>query len=217
MAYENQYIGVFIYSLGIIAGRRALPISDSINLLQQTPADKTFGDLLMQWQGKNFIIEFKRNEMGLATELKKPKRERLINEINKGNKALGLASIKSHFVGYAISEVVLVFKRYVLFNFSQEPAIDFESFVNALSDPQSQVGITDPKEFESYVRYLIKAADGDDVSGIIVNASSGGGFNFIVYNSYRELNQKIRLVKDLSITQSNQNTKRQKPGFGFSR
>ena len=62
MAYENQYIGVFIYSLGILAGRKTLPIEDSVNLLQQTPAGKTFGDLLMQWQGKNFIIEFKRNE-----------------------------------------------------------------------------------------------------------------------------------------------------------
>jgi hypothetical protein len=219
MPYENQYIGIFIYLLGIIAGGRNKNISDSINLLQQTPGDKAFNDLLLRWQGKNFIIEFKRNEKGLETEIKKPKRRQLIKEINEGNKALGHLSLKSHFVGYAIAKLEqssLAFKRYISFNLPEEYPVDFQTFVTLLSDAQSQIGITDPKEFEDYLSYLIKVSGGDDVSGIVVNASSNGSFNFIVYNSYQELNQKIGLVKYKSLSQSIESENKNEKGKGIN-
>lgn len=38
--YENQFTGSFVYSMGVIAGQRGLPVRDSINLLQQTPGDR---------------------------------------------------------------------------------------------------------------------------------------------------------------------------------
>lgn len=80
--YENQFIGSFIYSMGVITGKRELPVTDSINLLQQTPGDRIIGDLFTKWQGRNFIVEFKRNVNGLTTEIKKPMKQMLLENLN---------------------------------------------------------------------------------------------------------------------------------------
>jgi hypothetical protein len=46
--------------LGIIVGQREQEHYSSVNLFQQTPADKTYGDLLTSVNGKYLLIEFKR-------------------------------------------------------------------------------------------------------------------------------------------------------------
>lgn len=60
--YENIYIGSFIFELGIIVGRNRQEHYSSVNLFQQTPADKTYGDLLTSVNGKYLLIEFKRKQ-----------------------------------------------------------------------------------------------------------------------------------------------------------
>lgn len=59
--YENVYIGSFIYQLGIKVGQTRKEHKSSVNLFQQTPADKTYGDLLTSVNGKYILIEFKRD------------------------------------------------------------------------------------------------------------------------------------------------------------
>ncbi|MBL3657293.1 hypothetical protein [Fulvivirga sediminis] len=52
--YENQYIGAFIYTLGVEGGKEG-KFPASINLIQQTPLDKKIGDLFGNWNGRNFF------------------------------------------------------------------------------------------------------------------------------------------------------------------
>lgn len=67
--YENQVIGAFIYALGFVGGQRAAgPMP--VNLFQQTPLDKTFGDLVVG-STHCLVIEFKREALDLASERKK--------------------------------------------------------------------------------------------------------------------------------------------------
>lgn len=53
--YENVIIGNFLYTLGLNIGINY----SSINLLQQTPADKALGDVLLEFPGVVRLIEFK--------------------------------------------------------------------------------------------------------------------------------------------------------------
>ena len=70
--YENIYIGNFIYSLGYLSAKFNESSEDAgVHLIQQTPNDKKWADLLTRWQGKFFILEFKREEIGCKQELRK--------------------------------------------------------------------------------------------------------------------------------------------------
>jgi len=59
--YENIVIGNFLYGLGFaVRAKKSLgPIVSVINLLQQTPADKLLGDVLLEFPGVVRLIEFK--------------------------------------------------------------------------------------------------------------------------------------------------------------
>jgi hypothetical protein len=67
--YENQLLGAFLYALGYQGGRRrTAPVA--ANLLQQTPLDQVFGDLVVG-ATRCLALEFKRNERALADERRK--------------------------------------------------------------------------------------------------------------------------------------------------
>ncbi|MDO3617329.1 hypothetical protein Q3O98_11345 [Ralstonia pseudosolanacearum] len=59
--YENVIIGNFLYGLGfaVRANRPSSTTVGVVNLLQQTPADKLLGDLLLTFPGAVRLIEFK--------------------------------------------------------------------------------------------------------------------------------------------------------------
>ncbi len=60
--YENILIGTFLYSLGIVFGRRfpeEVP-PGVVNLLQQTPLDGALSDVHLNYPGVVRLIEFKR-------------------------------------------------------------------------------------------------------------------------------------------------------------
>jgi hypothetical protein len=105
--YENQYIGTFIYALGIISGRNGLDGIESFNLLQQTPMDARFGDLVSTWQGSSFVIEFKRDQTKLRDELGKASRAWLFRRLEAGRNHGHVDGARTlmdrcHFVAYAI-------------------------------------------------------------------------------------------------------------------
>ncbi|MFZ6009518.1 MAG: hypothetical protein ACOYXT_04155 [Bacteroidota bacterium] len=229
MAYENQLIGVFIYSLGIVTGKQNIKFADAINLIQQTPYDKDFGDILAYWQGKNFLIEFKRDEAGLKTEAKKPKRGRLLRKAVE-NRVVAELSIRCHFIAHAINtskSSQIVFKSYLLFDKPDTPVIEHSSFVNKLKDPSSALGISDGKQFKIYLNCLTEASEADTVvSGLLVNASADGKIRFLTFESYHELALRLGLLKQHSISTSpnlendqNQNQKKhsqQNKGIGMN-
>ena len=59
--YENVVIGNFLYALGFAVRAKSLStaVPSVINLLQQTPADKLLGDVLLEFPGVVRLIEFK--------------------------------------------------------------------------------------------------------------------------------------------------------------
>ena len=70
--YENVYIGNFIYSLGFLSAMFNEGADEAgVHLIQQTPEDKKWADLLTRWKGRYFILEFKREEIGCKQELRK--------------------------------------------------------------------------------------------------------------------------------------------------
>lgn len=60
--YENIFIGTFLYSMGIVIGRRSAGGSPPgvVNLLQQTPLDGVLSDVHLSYPGLVRLIEFKR-------------------------------------------------------------------------------------------------------------------------------------------------------------
>lgn len=204
--YENQYIGAFIYMLGIVAGKGNREISDSINLIQQTPLDHPFGDLLGDWQGKKFIIEFKRDVNSLEIEMAKPQRLALLRNIREGNGELRSLSLRAHFISYGTFKDLqsfLEFKRYIEFHRPEEYNFGQGSFIKMLLDKESNIGILERRDFENYLNYLITLSKEDvqPMTGIIVN-NSGGAFSFFIFNSYNELGIRLGLTNQSSTTKS---------------
>ena len=229
MAYENQLIGVFIYSLGIVTGKQNIEFADAINLIQQTPYDKDFGDVLAYWQGKNFLIEFKRDEAGLKAESKKPKRGRFLRKAVE-NRIMAEISIRCHFIAHAINankSSQIVFKSYLLYEKPDAPVMEHLNFINKLKDSNSALGISDSKQFEFYLNCLRETSEADTMlSGLLVNSSADGKIRFLTFESYHELALRLGLLKQQSISTSpnlendqNQNQKQhsqQNKGIGMN-
>lgn len=63
--YENVIIGNFLYGLGLDIGitlglnNEDVNLPSIVNLLQQTPADKELGDMLLEFPGVVMVLEFK--------------------------------------------------------------------------------------------------------------------------------------------------------------
>jgi hypothetical protein len=94
--YENVLVGGFILALGHrlgTAGKRADAFS--ANLLQQTPMDPIFGDLMAENELRGFLLEFKRDWDGRLTEREKEK----FNIIGNNIQLLHGAS-RCHLLGY---------------------------------------------------------------------------------------------------------------------
>lgn len=71
--YENVVIGGFIYALGFRAGQKAFSMPANINLLQQTPMDKSLADVLIGMPDVYYLLEFKRHANKGTKEVKKLK------------------------------------------------------------------------------------------------------------------------------------------------
>jgi hypothetical protein len=87
--YENITIGNFLFTLGyaIRSKQNSTQLTGSINLLQQTPADKFLGDVLLDFTGVVRLLEFKAQGSHMAKERGKHASLQLVVE-NKGLEAI---------------------------------------------------------------------------------------------------------------------------------
>lgn len=100
LPYENQLIGAFLYAVGYASGQRANAGSAAplpINLLQQTPLDRTFSDLVLGRE-RAFVLEFKRSQQEVAGEREKWDPDRLAQF--RANQRIQALSAKGHLVVY---------------------------------------------------------------------------------------------------------------------
>src|SRR5262245_40169680 len=107
--YENIYIGQFIYSLGYYVGiqREKINSSQAINLYQQTRSDTVLSDFFCSISGRSLLIEFKKGEEEIKTELKKPLKTELKKPLKKtlldmisDEPYLRTVSQKAHFIAF---------------------------------------------------------------------------------------------------------------------
>jgi hypothetical protein len=106
--YESIYVGNFIFTLGYLTKEKGITLSSqSASLMAQNVGDEVVSDLISGWGGKNFVIEFKRNEKSVRSEFGKTHKKELIRRLreeNSENIARVLAS-RGHFIGYGVCEL----------------------------------------------------------------------------------------------------------------
>lgn len=111
--YENVVIGNFLYGLGfaVRAHRPSEASAGVVNLLQQTPADKLLGDLLLTFPGAVRLIEFKTEDNESSKELA---RHRILSSAVDGDATMQATSRRVHwYVETATSQTHGVIARIV--------------------------------------------------------------------------------------------------------
>lgn len=118
--YESIYVGNFIFTLGYLTKEKGVTLcSQGAALMAQNVGDEVVADLISGWSGKNFVIEFKRNEKNVQSEFRKEHKKNFIQRLRKegsDNISKVLAS-RGHFIGYGTCQsngdnVGLYFSQY---------------------------------------------------------------------------------------------------------
>ncbi|WP_051516583.1 hypothetical protein [Herbaspirillum sp. RV1423] len=211
-AYENTYIGTFIYTLGFVLGTQHTvgnPVPPiSLNLFQQTPADKWIGDVFASLGGKNFLIEFKRTE-GKLDEKEIKKSHRLAEEIFKSDFShLKEISFMSHFLacGYLNDQgnAGLFVKPYLgVADLNCQP-FDEGTFIRGMLSGVAKIVIGDKtknmpigysgEQFQDYLRLLKRLFDVGSSSssgGIIMNVSEDGKITYLASDNIFDLTKTL--------------------------
>lgn len=219
-AYENVLASNFMYTLGIISGKRHYQndiIRGSMNFFQQTPGDRILGDLLAEWEGKSFLVEFKRTIKEVPREFEK--KHQLIKAID-ADEEISDISKRVHFLGYGSheatgSELILTdiyFDEYISLLRPDESLDDinegwtFNQFINDLLTNEN-VGLTSKEKLSKYIDFLNenetkKVAEGKRSSasgstGLLVSVKSEKEVVMISYNSITELSHLYKQTINL--------------------
>jgi hypothetical protein len=177
--YENVVIGNFLYSLGYSIGI-SIPEKTQlsvINLLQQTPADKELGDMLLEFPGVVRLIEFKNRASSLKKEIKRC--EQLTTAIGNNNEIINISKeIHWYVETKPFKEICLNNIKPYLDAFSDTPSIHtIESLIsditNSVINPNSNIH---PSELKAYLALVSKCQGSGDVGtgGLIVSVSKQG-------------------------------------------
>ncbi|WP_416242727.1 hypothetical protein ACLSSQ_11475 [Azospira sp. APE16] len=199
--YENILLGNFILTLGYLAGQRGIKLNQTaLQLLQQTPDDRTVGDLFANLKGRNFIFEFKRNELQVKSEFGKPPRAKLLAALRHPDaKAVAELSFRCHFMCFPIrvATTTLSFMPYAsirdITSQDRQNSLDLSEFCEALLGSVAGLGV--PYElFSNYLDVLAHFADdnppdggGGGGMGAIMNISDSGEITVVEIDSLRVL------------------------------
>ena len=105
--FETAYIGSVLFTLGFLSGKQpdAKLSNKAVCQLQQKPYDTLLGELFTAWQGRNFLIEFKRAQSEVTRELYKPDRRRLLATLaHPEHKAMRELASRLHFLGFGAQD-----------------------------------------------------------------------------------------------------------------
>lgn len=224
MIYENVLAGSFIYGLGVVAGRNSdanETTLDSINFFQQTPHDKKIGDLLADWGGKTFLVEFKRTVSQLKDEVAKDGKPELGSKI-AGSRRINILSERCHFIGYGkyvkqnkdgLIKTSFLFQTYFsLLTRGKSTEHSLSAFIKQMKSNRD-FGLASREDFNDYLDFLLKHAEAKPatttsgkkaqkpISGILTGVSPKGEVVTIGYQSYQHLaylmGQKVNLLQNL--------------------
>ncbi len=212
--YENIYIGNFIYSLGYLSGKKNEKSEDAgVHLIQQTPDDKKWADLLTRWKGKYFILEFKREEKGCKQELRKKyckknectskceeHRSTYFSDIKLSNNAtLKEIADKAHFIGFGekVDEGrTITFLPYSTITFVDEferdLLISLNDLCNSLICGNKGADVDEFSEYMSFLAACVKE-DADGASGFIVNIDDNGNIHLVDLEDVNDVARDLAL------------------------
>ena len=189
--YENIVIGNFLFALGFaIRARQATNVVySSVNLLQQTPADKLLGDVLLKFPGVVRLIEFKAEDNRSSKELA---RHRTISTAIEGTRLKKISRSVHWYIETAADEKSLV-SRIVpyLDAFPKEQKNHrLENFIESLA--QEVVNPTSsftPAEIKAYLDWVREAHGGGNVGtgGLLLTASHDGTLHYAPMADLSEL------------------------------
>jgi len=229
--YENVQIGNFLISLGFYLKSMDKPLLASINLTQQTPLDSKGGDVVAALNEQFFILEFKRDKEGIATESTKSKYVAL-KEASQKNPVLLKVSNKCHLLSYG--EENDQHFNFKFFPYLTPPIPPFainslEAFIEQIFNRQLGVNY---HNFKIYVQQLAafstKGSSGtsssgsslkpsiEQISGIVVCIDKDDKLSNCVFNSLLELKNLLHM--DMKVEKNKEQTmkknKSQDQGIG---
>lgn len=192
-AYENIYLGNFIFVLGFYAAKTREKLSNkSVQLVQQTPDEQKLNDLFVNWGGKNYIFEFKRNTSKILSELTKPKKKLLNLALNSTeNNKIAEISQKSHFMAFGLSEG-MGFIEYLKIHKEIERYYPLDKFCSYLVSHDCDLGM-DYEELIIYLEFIAKTTESttDGCGGFILNISDDNTINMVPFETVEVLAQHI--------------------------
>lgn len=202
--YENTAIGVFVYLLGIETGKRVTEqkfnLETSVNLYQQTPLDPKLGDVLAKWQGKFFILEFKRHKDEIKDESSKSTKLNLRTKIKIDSTFCDLSK-KCHYLvwpheSFGQSPEMFFFENYASVVFGSKPENTFclNRFIKNIFDASNEFGLN-KDDFENYVKGM-GLTFSDKIEGVLFNFNES---NIPVVYPFRDFSEMAKDV-DPNIT-----------------
>ncbi|MEH8263388.1 hypothetical protein Q7I27_09705 [Aeromonas veronii] len=177
--YENVVIGNFLYCLGHSIGistpeKTQLSV---ISLLQQTPADKELGDMLLEFPGVVRLIEFKNG----ASNLKKEKKrcDQLTVAIGKNDKIKEISrEIHWYVETNPFKEICLNNIKPYLDAFSETASMHtIESLITDIASSVINPNLTiSSNELKAYLALVSKCQGSGNVGtgGLVVSVSKQG-------------------------------------------
>ena len=195
--YESIYVGNFIFTLGYLTKEKGIELrSQGASLMAQNVGDEVIADLISGWKGKNFVIEFKRNEKSIKTEFAKSHKKELIRRLNDEQYSFAKSlAHKGHFIGFGDFEpneqiTGLSFSQYhEIKNTEIQTAkrLSLSKFIfNIIM--KKDWGLSD-KELGEYIDILASAFTSSDSGG-----SSGAGANV----KSKKIKNRLKKIQDMS-------------------
>ncbi|MEM7593468.1 MAG: hypothetical protein AAF383_18475 [Cyanobacteria bacterium P01_A01_bin.83] len=212
--YENVVIGNFLYGLGstVRAKSKSDIVASSVNLLQQTPADKELADVLLEFPGVVRLIEFKQSNNNSIKE--KTKLEHLKAMIGVNERLTNISKSIHWFVEITPKNKTFVSRivpyLYLEDDLQNENQYKLEEFIEDIAEEAINAKNLFKRDELRYYLQLVKKINNKDTnstSGILLSINSEGKLFFIELTDMLQLRLLDRdYIKNVELRYERENT-----------
>ncbi|MFT4503207.1 hypothetical protein [Caballeronia sp. 15711] len=215
--YENIVIGNFLYSLGLLVGAHESGRTPAcVNLLQQTPLDRTLGDVLLATSGAMRLLEFKRRENKSEKEAAKLRMLSRALEADKTRQMRAVSHKVHWYVETSVDKKDFVSRvvRYLEHKSQGAEQFSIAAFTASLAEAAVSSSSTD-EELELSRRYLaLVAATNGSFSGssgaLLVHYHPTEGLRYVVVETARDLLLSHKRVVDYHLNENRLNIEKER-------
>ena len=196
--YENVIIGNFLYALGLNIGlhQNSTNKLSAINLLQQTPADKSLGDVLLEYPGVVRLIEFKNKK---SDKKKEKVRLKELSYALSGDNHMQNISKEIHWYietdpldKICINRIVPYLDAFNMDVYGIDTLETYiDNMVNEIMLPSNNI---EPSDLKAYLKIvsLCQGSGSIGTGGLLINITSSG----VRYVQYTKLSHLLLQHKD---------------------